>query len=336
MIAVVTGGSGFIGRNLVHRLLTDGHEVRCLVHAGAGHVPLPARRFVVRYDDPASLLDCEALDRADVVFHLAGATKAVRAAAFMSANVTPTRHLLGALTARRLAPRFVYVSSQAASGPAESLTHPVDEDDPPRPVESYGRSKLEAERVVESFGDHVPVTIVRPCAVFGPHDRDFLLMFRTAARGILIYPGTATHWLSLIHVDDVVAGLICAARTPRAISRTYFLASADPVQWRSLGGEIAHAMGRRVRHLNLDRRIVGTASVAGDWLGRLTRRASVANRSKATLARHPYWVCSTARACTELGFRAERSLPDGIRDTYFWYRQQGWVHRSASTGIAVT
>ena len=57
---------------------------------------------------------------------------------------------------------------------------PIDEDDTPRPVESYGRSKLEAERIVETFSDHVATTIVRPSAVFGPRDRDFLTLFRFA------------------------------------------------------------------------------------------------------------------------------------------------------------
>ena len=332
MIAVVTGGSGFIGQNLVHRLLTDGHEVRCLVHAGGGRIPPSARRFVVRYDDPRSLLQCEALEKADVVFHLAGLTRAVRASAFVAGNVTPTRHLLGALTARRLAPRFVLVSSQAASGPAQSLRNPVEEDDTPRPVEDYGRSKLEAERIARSFADHVPVTIVRPCAVFGPHDRDFLMLFRAATHGIVVYPGTATHWLSMLHVDDAVEGILSAARKPHAISRTYFLAGETPVQWRDLGAEIANSVGRRVRHVNVFGSLVRGASVAGEWFGRLAQHATLANRSKAALSRYPYWVCSAVRAREELGFRDARSLPEGIRDTYYWYRQHGWVRRTRAAG----
>ena len=98
-----------------------------------------------------------------------------------------------ALVARRLAPRFVLVSSQAAAGPAADLARPVVEDDAPRPVEAYGASKLEAERVVRSFGDHVPFTIVRPSSIFGPFDRDFLTLFRFARHGVIVYPGVARH-----------------------------------------------------------------------------------------------------------------------------------------------
>jgi nucleoside-diphosphate-sugar epimerase len=335
MIAVVTGASGFIGQTLVRRLLTDGHEVRCLVRPSGGGAPPEARRYVVRFDEPRSLLDCQALERADVVFHLAASTKAVRAETFMAANVMPTRHLLGAITARRLTPRFVFVSSQAAAGPASSPQRPIDEDDIPRPVEAYGRSKLEAERVVESFGDRVPATVVRPCATFGPRDRDFLTLFRLAARGIVLYPGTAKHWLSVLHVDDVVQGLIAASRSERAISRTYFLAPSEPVQWRTIGESIASAVGRRVRHVDLYGPLVHTASAAGEWLGRLTHTASIANRSKAELSRHPFWVCSATRARRELAFQESRSLPEGLRDTYYWYRQSGWMRGSRRTGTAV-
>jgi dihydroflavonol-4-reductase len=337
MIAVVTGGSGFIGQHLVRRLLADGHAVRCLIRPSGGATPPGATRHVVRFDTPASLLNCDALDGADVVFHLAGATKARRERDFQSANVTTTRLLLGAVAARRLRPRFVYASSQAAAGPAPAADRPIDEDDTPRPVEAYGRSKLEAERVVESFSDHVPTTIVRPCAVFGPRDRDFLTLFRFAERGFVAYPGTATHWMSLLYVQDVVEGLVLAALSDAAILRCYFLSSSRPVQWRTLGEHVANAIGRDVRHVDVSGALVRTASLAGSLVGRLTGHNSIANADKAALARHHFWVCSAQRARRELAFNESHSLPDAVRETYLWYRQNGWLggSRGASSRSVV-
>lgn len=328
MIAVVTGGSGFIGQNLIRRLICDGHEVRCLVRPSGGAVPHGVQRATVNFDEPKSLLNCAALDDAQVVFHLAGATKAVRRDEFFAANIVPTRHLLGAITARRLYPKFIFVSSQAAAGPASAVQRAVDEDEPAHPVEAYGESKLQAERVVQSFSDRVAATIVRPCSVFGPHDKDFLTLFRLAERGLMLYPGVARHWLSALHVDDVVDGLMAATKRDTSICRTFFLAPPEPVQWRTFGGYIGDAVGRRVRHVDIYSPIVQTASVAGEWLGRLTRRATLANTSKAALSRQQYWVCSAARAREELGFEAARSLPEGVRDTYYWYRQNGWLRGS--------
>ena len=323
MIAVVTGGSGFIGQNLVRRLLHDRHEVRCLMRPNGGSPPKGTKRYVVQFDNARSLLECPAFDDASVVFHLAGATKAVRPEDFAAANVVPTRNLLGAITARRLYPKFVFVSSQAAAGPAPARDRPITEDDVPRPVEAYGQSKLDAERVVQSFSDRVPATIVRPCSVLGPNDRGFYTLFRLADRGVLLYPGTAEHWLSILHVDDVVEGLLATTRRTSSICRTYFLSSDEPVRWRTLGEHIASGAERRVRHVNVYSPIVTTASLAGEWIGRLTKRATLANRSKGALSRQRYWVCSAERAKSELGFRQTRSLPDAVRDTYYWYRQSG-------------
>lgn len=325
MIAVVTGGSGFIGRNLVRRLHAEGHEVRCLLRRGGVELPDGVRRFIVNLADARSVLETPALAGANVVFHLAGATKASSEEAFFTANVLPTRTLLGAITARREYPRFVFVSSQAAAGPATDIQHPIEEDDPPRPVEAYGRSKLHAERVVGGFSDHVPVTIVRPCSVFGPFDRDFLTLFRLAQRGIVFYPAVRDHWLSLLHVDDVVEGLIAAATRETAICRTFFLASDEPVQWRALGEAIAALTGRRVRQMDVPYRLVLAAAFAGELLSLITRRPTLASRNKVALSRQPYWVCSAARARTELGFAPARSLPDALRDTYYWYRTRGWL-----------
>lgn len=325
MIAVVTGGSGFIGRNLVDRLLRDGHTVRCLVRPDGGQAPRKAERHVVDYRTPASLISSSAFEGADVVFHLAGATKGIGAAPFRDANVTTTRHLLGALTARRLRPRFVLVSSQAAAGPAASLERPVDERDTPAPVEDYGRSKLEAERVVAGFSDHLPTTVLRPCAVYGPRDRDVLNLFRCAVRGWLPYPGVRDHWLSFLHVDDVVEGMVRAATHDRAAFRTYFLASARPVQWREIGAAIRAAVGGAVREVDLPQWMVLAAANVGEAAGRLLGFAPLANRNKARLGREPYWVCSAARAREELGFTEGLTLPVGIRETYLWYVTQGWL-----------
>src|SRR5919204_3137868 len=315
MIAVVTGGSGFIGRNLVTRLLRDGHEVRCLVRPSGGAAPQGAKRFVVHLQDQRSLENCAAFDGAHVVFHLAAATKAVREEDFVAANVVPTRNLLNALTARGLYPKIVHVSSQAAAGPARDWKCPITEDDAPRPVEAYGRSKLEGERVAIEMSDHLPITIVRPCSTLGPYDRDFLILFRMAERGVVLYPGTADHWLSVLHVDDVVDGLLAATQRDTSIPRTFFLSSREPIQWRTLGAYIAAATGRRATQVNVHASIVRTAALAGEWIGRLTQNASLANASKVELSRHPYWVCSGRRAEHELQFRETRSLPMAIRDT---------------------
>jgi len=324
MIAVVTGASGFIGQNLVQRLLSRGSEVRCLVRAGGGPAPKGAASFPIRYDDQSSLNHCHAFDGADVVFHLGGATRATGEARFERANVAPTRMLLRAITERRAGPRFIYVSSLSAAGPA-APNQAVTESATPAPCEAYGRSKLAAERVVLGFSDRVATTILRPCAVFGPGDRGFLALFKLARLGWLIYPGVRDHEMSLLHVDDLVDGLLNSAREKAAIGRTYFLSSPDVVTWGELGRHISTAMGVTPKSANLPLGLVRAASVVGEWVGRATATAPILCRSRAALAAQPRWVCSASLAQTEIAFNPSRSLPVALRETYLWYVRNAWL-----------
>jgi dihydroflavonol-4-reductase len=324
MIAVVTGSSGFIGRNLVQRLLSRGAEVRCLVRPRGGRAPSGAAAFPVDYADQTSLDRCHAFDGADTVFHVAGATLATGQARFDAANVTPTRMLLRAIVERRAGPRFVLVSSQAAAGPTAPGQVRTEEDHP-APVEAYGRSKLAGEMVVEGFSDRVSTTIVRPCSVLGPWDKAFLTLFQLARRGWLIYPGVRDHEMGLLHVDDVVDGILSAAKEKAAIGRAYFLTSAVPVTWDQLGACMATAMGVQARSVNVSLGLVTAASEVGEWVGRATGTAPLLCHSRARLAAQRRWVCSGSRAERELGFKPVRSLADAVRETYLWYVRAGWI-----------
>jgi nucleoside-diphosphate-sugar epimerase len=266
------------------------------------------------------------------VFHLAGVTRAVREREFDAGNLAPTANLLASLAARRARPRFVFASSQAAAGPASAVERPVTEADEPRPVEPYGRSKLAAEFLIASYADRLPATILRPAAVFGPYDRDFLALFRMAERGTILYPGIASQWVSVVHVDQVVTGMLAAASAPQAVGRTYFLAAYAPLTWRAIGDAVASAAQRRVRHVDIPAGLIGVAAAAGEWWGRLTGTVPLATRSKAALAGPRYWVCSGERAAGELGVCATRSLPEAIAETYYWYRQRNWLRGERRVG----
>jgi nucleoside-diphosphate-sugar epimerase len=307
MLAAVTGSNGFIGQHLCARLRADGWTVR------AG----------VRRDLAAGAID-EFVAGADVLIHAAGATRAPSANELRQSNVELTRRVATAAASSGVG-RFVFVSSQAAAGPATTLERAVTESDEPRPIEAYGRSKLEAERVVRETSA-LEFTIVRPAAVFGPADRDFLALFRLATRGIALHPANRSQWISLVHVADVVDGVIRAATSSAAIGATYFLANDAPVQWSELYRLAAMQAGRRIAlDIELPRLLVEIGASMGDVMARLTGTAGLLTSGKAALARPPFWVCSNARARRELGFTPRVSIGDGLAAVYDWYHSHGWL-----------
>jgi nucleoside-diphosphate-sugar epimerase len=327
MTTIVTGATGFIGRHLVDALAAEGQEVRCFTR---GNPVADVRHNVSFHKADYSRADLglpdAALAGATRVFHLGGATRAVSAADFRGANVYVTERLADRLISLREKPRLVYVSSQAAAGPAPDAEHPKREEDAAAPIEEYGRSKLAAERAITARGAELPFTIARPVAVFGPGDRDFLAIFEMAKRGIAIYPGIRHSSINMIYVTDLIAGLMAAARSPASAGKTYFFGDDSARPWTTIYSTIGDVVGQqRAFELSIPRSVVGAAGVVGDFVGALVGKPSLVGKSKAVLAKPKYWLCTSERARKELGFATPTSLREGMRMTYDWYLQQRWL-----------
>jgi nucleoside-diphosphate-sugar epimerase len=283
-------------------------------------------QVVVDYDDARTVQRAGVLDDADYIYHLAGVTKGVSQREFDAGNVAPTRRLVDALaTPGGQLKRLVLVSSQAAAGPARALEAPRDESAPNEPIEEYGRSKLEAERIVAAAGDRVPFTIVRPSAVYGPRDRDFLTIFKQARHGLGLYPASRDRYLSVIHVRDVVRGIIAAATSAESVGRTYFLTAEPAVSWRDVYAAVAEAIGKPISEINIPQPLVDAAGLVGDVAAWLTGTPGLVTRQKVALSKADYWVCSGTAAARDFGFRAGIGLREGMRGTYRWYAENGWV-----------
>ena len=169
---LVTGASGFIGTQLVSALVARGDDVRCLVRSTSavdGRQKLSAQWITGDVTDSSTLP--AAVADVDVVYHLAGITRANRNSDYVHANVTGTCNVIESCSQRTTPPVVVMVSSLAATGPMADRNRLRTETDLPQPVSRYGASKLAGEREAEAFADRVPITIVRPPIVLGPATR---------------------------------------------------------------------------------------------------------------------------------------------------------------------
>jgi nucleoside-diphosphate-sugar epimerase len=306
MIVAVTGSNGFIGQHLVRRFDAASWEVRA----------------VTRRDIELGRTG-EVFSGADVVVHAAGATRAPSISQLRASNVELTARMLAAAREARVG-RFIFVSSLAAAGPAQSLDSPITDATPPSPIEAYGRSKLDAETLVRSAD--LQSVIVRPAAVYGPGDRDFLSLFRLARRGIAIYPANREYWLSIIHVADLADAIVSCASSPTAPGRIYCLANDAPVQWAELFRLAARCAGRDLMiDLEIPAPLVDAGACVGDLAARLTGRAGLLTSEKVALSKARFWTCSSELAARELGFSAATPLQEGLCSTQQWYLEHGWL-----------
>jgi nucleoside-diphosphate-sugar epimerase len=316
---LVTGATGFIGRHLLDTLASTGEAVRCLVRRRNITPPLPSCAQMVFGDLATGEGVSGALEGVDAVIHLAGITKALRAADYYSGNAHAAGTLARAVAGRPI--RLLHVSSLAAIGPGSMVA----EDSEPRPVSDYGRSKLEAERIVRAA---VPdAVIVRPPVVYGPRDTDVFQILKSVSRGMAVEIAGGDRWFSAIYVKDLVEGILAAARHPRAAGRTYFLAHPKPLTWRDLGAVAARIMGRKQPRAI---RVPLSAAFAVGWCAetwsRITGKPGIISRAKVAEARWPSWTCSSERASAELGFQASTGLEDGLAQTLAWYKEAGWLN----------
>ncbi|MDQ8153811.1 MAG: NAD-dependent epimerase/dehydratase family protein [Gemmatimonadota bacterium] len=326
MIAVVTGASGFIGANLVSALVADGVEVRLVRRGGVAVAPPPPRTTAYTLDlGAADAVQSPVWRGATHVFHLAARTRAVHPDAFVTDNVRPTAALCALLAQLPSTPRLVFVSSQAAAGPAPSSTHPLTDADVARPVEAYGRSKHDAEEAVRAHRAAFPAVILRPSSVYGPRDRDFLQVFQQLRRAVALAAVPAWHQLSLAHVHDVVAALRLTATHADAVGRSFFVEDGAPTTWGAVYDEIGAVLGRSPFRLRVPRAALMAAAAASEVIARVRGTDPLLTRAKLTLSDHPYWLCDASGLRESLGWRPTIARSDGWALTYDWYREAQWI-----------
>ncbi len=328
MKIAITGATGFIGSTLADALLRRGDSIRCLVRATSNLRWLEDKDVELVY---GSLGDVKSLHElvqgVDAVYHIAGVVKSKTKEGYYRGNVYATENLLTAcLEANPGLSRFVHISSLTAVGPSPAPDRPVNEETPPHPITTYGRSKLEAEKRVLAVADKLPVTIVRPPAVYGARDTEILIFFKAVQTGLQTMIGFNRKLVSLIHVDDLVKGIILAGESPGAVGETYFISSETFYNWKDVGDITARALGkRRLIRIPVPHMVVYAIAAVAQVLSYFRKQPATLNLEKARDLVQTYWTCDTAKATRALGYRQGISIEEGIQKTVRWYREQGWI-----------
>jgi nucleoside-diphosphate-sugar epimerase len=323
MRVLVTGANGFIGRHLVTRLQREGHRVRAMVRGLPSAPAFPSGVEVVAGDvcDPQSMKD--AMAGCEVVFHLAGKVHALGerssdGTAYQVVNVEGMRHALdGAVSAG--ARRFVLFSSVKAMG--EDTAGCADESCPPDPRTPYGRSKLQAEQVVEECGRRTGMQTVclRLPMVYGPGQKGNLIrMIAAIDRGIFPPLAEFGNRRSLVHVSNVVQAAMLAA-THSAARGCYLVTDSQAHSTRELYEMICRALDRPVSRWHVPDIVLTVLGHLGDLAGRLMgRRASFDSDALGKLTGSAWY--SSARIARELGYAPGISFEEALPEMIAQYR----------------
>jgi nucleoside-diphosphate-sugar epimerase len=324
--ALVTGASGFIGSHLTEILISKGWHVRALVRKTSDLRWVKGLDIELAYgsfDDLSSLE--EAVKGMDYVFHNAAAKSGSRQKIFRN-NVDATISLAAATPVK--APglkRFVFLSSQAASGPAHSLNSPKSEKDQCLPISDYGHSKLMAEQKLQEYSGKLPFTIIRPPTVYGPRDTDVFLYFQWINRGLALLPGLKRRYAHLIYVRDLVEGMFQAAVSEATLHKTYFLSDPNSYSWQEISSAIADSLGKKPLPVHLPIGLAHFSAILAEAGAMIARKDSIFNRQKVQEMSQYFWICSPESAQIDFGFKCRFDLKNGIEETARWYRENEWL-----------
>lgn len=325
-IALVTGGTGQVGRHVIARLVRDGWTVRALVRDPAGARALDVE--LVQGD----VLDAECMLHAarvaDVIFHAAAVvTSAGGWEAYRRPNIDGTKNVIAAAAAAHA--KIVHVSSVAVygnSGRYSSNGGKTHEDVPLAPLDDtafYARSKRESEALVLDAhrAGRIWATALRPDVIYGRYDRQFVpRMARMLRRGFAPVVGSGLTTLPIVHAENVAEGIVRAASVEAAGGRAYNLANDFDVTVDEFFTLAAQGLNVRVHKVRVPYVVAQTAlgvinRVAPLFVGSKFRAAS--SGSLGFLTRDNPFTSERARA--ELGWnptvRPEVGIPDAFRST---------------------
>ena len=303
---LVIGGTLFLGRALVRRLLERGDEVTIL-----------HRAETTPFGDQVNSLRCDRNDIDGVRQVLAGWNfDVVYDNVYDWQRGTTAEQVTAAALGCEGLKRYVFTSSVAAYGDARE----VDEDAPLAPPDhpdDYVRNKAESERTLLRLHaeNGLPAVTLRPPYIYGPENpfyREAFFWDRLLASRPIIVPGDGSRLMQFIHADDFARASILAAETEKAVGRSYNIAHAHPVTQEELVRALA--------------RVAGVEPL----LTFVPRETLIARGGG--IFKPPYYfgqyfdmpaiVQKTERARDELGFEA-RDFEDGLADSFAWYRREG-------------
>ena len=325
---LITGASGFIGGFLVEHGLSQGYEVFAGIRKTSNRRYLQDSRikfFEVDFENPKKMSEHLAKEKFDYIIHNAGKTKAPSKSDYFKINQGYTRNFAESLIQHDCVPKkFVFISSLAAIGPADkSPGNIVDRSTPPNPITHYGESKLAAEESLKEI-EELPLSIIRPTAVFGPRDADMFTIFKMLSRGLEAYIGSSDQKLSFIYVKDLVKCIFASCFSPHHRG-DYLVTDGNYYAPQEFYGIIKSALGKKTVKINVPVWMLRIIATGMERMYGSGEKLPPLNREKLNELTARNWHCDTEPLQSELGFTPEYSLDQAVKESVEWYRANKWL-----------
>ena len=327
---LITGASGFIGSFLVEEALKRGYRTFAGIRSSSskGYLNHPdLHLFEMDFSDQKKLQNqikqnADTFGPFDVVVHAAGLTKSRVLEEYYQVNLHNTERLVDVLIELGMVPeRFVFISSLASYGPGQGRI-PVAETNIQAPITAYGKSKLAAEQMLATK-NQFPFVIVHPTTVYGPREKDLLVLIQSLNKHLELYIGNTEQQLSFIHVQDVCKAVFLSINQP-IIAQNILLSDTDNYTAKEFNNMVKSVLGKKTLPIVVPVPIAKAAAQVSEWVGNLRGVTPVLNKERLKEFQASNWGVD-ATVLKQLGFTPDYPLQKGLEHTIDWYKKNGWI-----------
>lgn len=328
---LITGASGFIGSFLVETALEKGYTTfagvrnssskEYLNHPSLHLLELDFSNQLVLENQ---LIACaQQYGRFDFVVHVAGLTKSIFPKAYFDVNLDNSQRFVQALMNTGLTPnKFIFISSLASYGPGIVGGAPITIAQTQSPVTAYGKSKLATEQFLQQT-PNFPFIILHPTTVYGPREKDLLVLIKSINQGIELFIGNKQQQLSFIHVADVCKAVFLSIDAP-IVNTALLLSDTKNYAATEFNGMVKKILGKKTIQLVVPVSLARIGAKLADQIGKLKGSTPIFNSERLNEFEANNWAVD-ASPLKALGFEPKYPLQQGLIHTIDWYKQQGWL-----------
>ncbi len=223
---IVTGGSGFLGKFVLRKLVDEGYETVNLINKTSSKIKGVKE---IKTDNISFDFLKQIIAGADTIIHMAAAlgwTKADYDYYYKINTLFPENMVKAAISSG--IKNFIYISSAGVYGKG-TKQGVIDENFPPTPEDNYEKTKYEGEKAVLKFKDKINIKIIRPGWIYGPEDKRTLKLFRTINKGYFFIAGKGDGKQTPVFVEDIAEGIILLMKSKNIPSGEIFNMSSDEI-----------------------------------------------------------------------------------------------------------
>lgn len=323
MHVLLTGATGFIGSHVLDMLLRENYKVSCLVRKTSNLkwikdkidcITLKRGDFLY----PETLTNLA--DDVDIVIHIAGLTYSLDWHKYYLVNFIGTKNILQACLKSRKVKKFIYFSSQSACGPS-AKGEIKDENNIPKPISHYGKSKRLSEEEVLKCKNEMEVLILRPTIIYGPRDFYLLPIFKLAKNGFFITLGNSNRLINLCYIEDLIHMVSLMIKSSYKSGEIFFI-GGDNYPIYEIRDLFSKVVGKKLRNISISDKMLPLLGFFCEIVGKIFKKEYMLNIDLVKDITKDNWAVNVEKISKFLNYTPNTSLKIGLHKTYEWYLRE--------------